>query len=81
MWRANGNPNHCTDLDKILQAHHHLSKECFGAGLTLPLPLGPGGSKMLRAERHIFENCLQNKRCSAGCKLTQAARGTSASVT
>jgi len=32
-----------------------------------PLAWGP---KTLKAEGHIFENCLQNKRCSAGCKLT-----------
>jgi len=32
--RANGNPNLCTDLDKILQAHPHLSKEGFGAVLN-----------------------------------------------
>jgi len=40
-WRANGNPNPCTDLDKILQTHHHLSKEGFGAVLT-PAPSPPG---------------------------------------
>jgi len=46
MWRANGNPNPCTNLDKNLHAHHHLSKEGFGAGLTPhPLPSGPGGLK------------------------------------
>jgi len=45
----------------------------------LPLPLGLGGPKTLKAKKHIFENCLQNKRCSAGCKLTQAMPGTSAS--
>jgi len=39
MWRVNGNPNPCLDLDEILHAHHHLSKEGFGAGLALtPLP-------------------------------------------
>jgi len=37
MWRANGNPNPWTDLDEILYAHPHLSKEGFGAGLT-PAP-------------------------------------------
>jgi len=31
MWKANGNPNPCMDLDKILHAHPHLSKEGFGA--------------------------------------------------
>jgi len=34
MWRANGNPNSCTDLDEILHTYPHLSKEGFGAGLT-----------------------------------------------
>jgi len=32
-----------------------------------------GGPKTLNAEGHIFENCLQNKRCTVGCKLTRAA--------
>jgi len=46
MWRDNGNPNPCTDLDEILQAHPHLSKEGFGAGLTPePFTPGPGGLK------------------------------------
>jgi len=31
MWRANGNPKTCTDLDKILQAHPYLSKKSWGA--------------------------------------------------
>jgi len=43
-----------------------------------PHPSGPGGPEILKAEGHIFENCLKNKRCSAGCKLTRAALGTSA---
>jgi len=34
MWRANGNPNPCTDLNEILQELIHQSKECSGAGLT-----------------------------------------------
>jgi len=34
MWRANGNSNPCTVLDKILRAHPHLSMEGFGAVLT-----------------------------------------------
>jgi len=34
MWRANGNPNPCTNLDEIFPAHPNLSKEGFGAGLT-----------------------------------------------
>jgi len=46
MRRANGNPNHCTDLDEILHAHLHLYKEGFGAGLTpAPPPLALGGLK------------------------------------
>jgi len=47
MWRANGNPNPCTDLDEILYTHPYLFKEVFfGAGLTPPLPhLGLGGLK------------------------------------
>jgi len=38
-----------------------------------PHPPGPRGPETLEAEWHIIENCLQNKRCSAGCKLTRAA--------
>jgi len=34
MWRAKENPNPCTDLDKILHTHPHLSKEGFGGVLT-----------------------------------------------
>jgi len=56
MWRANGNPNTCTDIDEILHAHPHLSKESFGAGLTpAPSPPGPGGLEILKAEGHIFK--------------------------
>jgi len=56
MWRVNGNPIPCTDLDEILHAHSHLSKEGFGTGLTPALsPLGPGGPKILEAEGHIFK--------------------------
>jgi len=64
MRRANRNPNPCTDLDEILHAHSYLPKEGFDAGLT-----PPGGSETLTPE---------GQRCSAGCKLTQAAPGTSA---
>jgi len=77
-WRANGNPNPCINHDEILHAYPHVSKEGFSAGLT-PSPPGTGGPKILKAEGHIFENCLQNKRCPAGCKLTRTALGTSAS--
>jgi len=56
MWRANGNPNPCTDLDEILHAHPHLSKEGFGRGLTpASYPLEPVGPKTLKAEGHIFK--------------------------
>jgi len=72
MWRANGNnPNPCTNLDEIFYAHPYLSKEGFGAGLT-PAPLGLGGSKPYKLKDTFL-------RCSAGCKLTRAAPGTSAS--
>jgi len=47
MW-ANGNPNPYTDLDEILHAHPHLSKEGFGSGLTpAPSPPGAWGPKTL----------------------------------
>jgi len=47
MWRANGDPKPCTDLDEILHAHPDLFKEGFGAGMTLlPHPLGLGGLKL-----------------------------------
>jgi len=63
---------------KFWLAYPHLSKEGFGTGLTPPPPpSGPGGPKILKAEGHIFENCLQNKRCPVGCKLTHAGSGTS----
>jgi len=41
MWRAIGNPNPRTYFNKILQAHPHLSKVGFSAGLT-PAPSLPG---------------------------------------
>jgi len=54
MWRANGNPTPCTDLDEIFHTHPHLSKEGFGPGLTpAPSPPGPWGLKP--AEVHIFK--------------------------
>jgi len=80
MWRANGNPHPCTDLDKILHEHPHLSKEGLGAGLTPAASPRAWGPKIVKVEGHIFENCLQNKRCLAGYKLTWAAPGTSASL-
>jgi len=51
MWRANGNPNPCTDLDEILYTHPHLSKEGFGPGLTpAPSHPGPRGLETVKAE-------------------------------
>jgi len=40
MWKANGNINPCTDLDKILMGHPHLSKKGFGAVLIMAPSLG-----------------------------------------
>jgi len=45
MWRANGNPKPCTDLDDFLHTHPNMSKEGFGAGLTpAPSPIWAWGS-------------------------------------
>jgi len=56
MWRANGNPNPCTDLGEILHAHPHLSQGRFWYRFDpRPSPLGPGGPKTLKAEGHIFK--------------------------
>jgi len=77
MWRANGNPNPGTDLDEILHAHPHLSEEGFGARLNpTALPPGPRRPKTLKLKETLLLTLL---RCSAGCKLTRAAPGTSAS--
>jgi len=74
MWRANGNPNPCTNLDEILHTYPHLSKEGFGPGLTPdPLPPGPRGLETLKAEGHIFKKLSR-------LQLTWAAPGTSASL-
>jgi len=60
MWRAYGNPNPWTNLNEILQAHPHLSKEGFGLGLTPnPSPIflpQPGGPETLKAKKNIFES-------------------------
>jgi len=53
VWRANGNPNPCTDLDEIFLAHPHLSREGFGAGLTLSPP-GPGDACNPKSRRTHF---------------------------
>jgi len=56
LWRGNGNPNCCTDLDEILHTYPHLYKEGFGPGLTpAPSPPGPGGLETPKAEEHIFK--------------------------
>jgi len=45
LWRGNGNPQSCTNLDEILHAHFHLSKKGFGEVLipTTPSPPRPRG--------------------------------------
>jgi len=55
MWRADGNLNPCTDLEKTLHAHPHLSKDSFGAVL-IPAPSTPWARapESLKAEGHIF---------------------------
>jgi len=56
MWRVGGNPNPCTDLDKILHVHHHLSMEGFNAGLTPHhLPPGPGWPEILNLKVTIYK--------------------------
>jgi len=35
MWRANGKPNPCTDLDEILQVYPLLSKEKAERNISL----------------------------------------------
>jgi len=79
LRRAKGNPNPFTDLDEILHTHRHLSKEGVCRFNPYPHPPGPRGPKTIKAEGHIFENGLQNKRYSAGYKSTRAMLGTSAS--
>jgi len=77
-----GIPNPCTNLNKILQAHSPPIQGRFWCKFDpLPLPfLGLGAPETLYVEEHIFENCLQNKRCLAGCKFICAALGTSVST-
>jgi len=61
MWRTNGNPNPCTDLNEIFHAHPYLSKKGFGPDLTPPPhPLGLWGSKPYKLKDKFL-------RCSAGC--------------
>jgi len=80
MWRANGNPNPCTDLDKFCFHIPTCPRKVLVQFWTRPPhPPGPRGPETLEAEGHIIENCLQYKRCPAGCKLTRAVLGASAS--
>jgi len=56
MWRAHGNPNPYTDLNKILHAPPHPSKEGFGAVLTpATLPPGSGGLKLLKLKTYFWK--------------------------
>jgi len=74
MWRANRNPNPCTDLYEIFYSHPHQSKEGFGAGLTpAPSPLGLRGPKTLKAEGHIFK-------MHSRLQINPGSPGTSASI-
>jgi len=64
MLRANGNPNPCTDLDEILHAHPHLSKEGFSAGLTSPPPPPPWaweGLKHLKLKDTFLKTVYKTK--------------------
>jgi len=57
----------------------HLSKGRFRCSFDPgPLILLGLGAETSKGEGHIFENCLQNRGCSVGGKLTRAAPGTSA---
>jgi len=80
MWRASGSPNPCTDLDKVLHGHPHLSKEGFGAVLTpasSPWACGAWNPKSFRTH---FWKLFTKQKCQAGYKLSWAATGTSANI-
>jgi len=53
MWRANGNPNPCTNLGEIFYAHVQGRFWCRFD--TRPLPPGPGGLENLKVEGQIFK--------------------------
>jgi len=73
MWMANGNPNPYADHTPA------CSRKVLVQVWPPPShPSGPRGPETHIAEEHIFENCLQNERCSAGCKSNRPAPGTSA---
>jgi len=63
MWRANGNPNQYTYLNEILQAHPHLSKKGFGAGLTPDTSSAWtwGGLKPFKLEETFFKTAYKTK--------------------
>jgi len=52
MWRANGNPNPCTDHDKVLHANPHLSKK--GGDPSSLCCLGLGGLKPYKLKDTFF---------------------------
>jgi len=60
-----------TDHDEIFHAYPPPAQGRFWCRFDPhPLLTWAWGPKILKAEGDIFENCLQNKRCPAGCKLT-----------
>jgi len=62
MWKANGNPNPCTDLDKILHTHPHLSKEGFGEVLTPSTsPPWAWGPETLKLKDTFFKTVYKTK--------------------
>jgi len=59
MWRVNGNPHPCTNLDEPLHTHPYLPKKGLGEVLTLAhIPSRP---EILKAKGKIFENCYNQK--------------------
>jgi len=60
MWRANGNPNPCTDLDKILQAHPHQPRFWYSLDPD-PLPPWPGWPETLKAEERFSKTVYKTK--------------------
>jgi len=76
MWRANGNPNPFTNLDKILHAHPFLSKEGFGAGLTpANSPLGLGDLKTLKAEGTHFWKLFTKQKMFSRLQINLGSAG------
>jgi len=75
MWRVDENPNPCTNLDEILHAHPHLSKEGFGASLTPHFPPMPGGPKILKVEGHIFWKLLTKEKMFGWLQINLGSAG------